>query len=147
MHRPKYTLIHAIWKYYKNIRHLSFSSCIFKWDFSYFLKLIHILTSFVTLCSAIWRKKRFKQSQEPQKRIFYIGKHRNPYIVHFKVTKIRNFNNVREIIHKLTLFLTLCSVVWRQKRFKQSQELQKILHRKTSKSIYWPFSGNKNSRL
>ena len=93
-------------------------------DFSNFLKIIHKLTSFLTSCSVIWRQKHFEQSQEPQKRIFYIGKHRNPYIGHFQVTKTRDFTNFLKIIHKLTSFLTLRSVVWRQKRFKQSQEHQ-----------------------
>ena len=72
-------------------------------------------------------------SQEPQKRIFYIGKHRNPYIGHFQVTKTRDFSNFLKITLKLTSFLTSCSVVWRQQHLKQSQEPQKqiFLHRKT----------------
>ena len=145
-------IIIVIWKYYKNIRHLSFSSCIFKRDFSYFLKIIHILTSFLTLCSIVWRQKRLKPSQKLKKRIFYIGKHRNPYNGHLQVTKTRDLSNFLKIINKLTSFLTLCSVVWRQKHFKQSQEPQKRIfyigkHRNTyighfskKKSRFWSFS-------
>ena len=94
-------------------------------DFSNFLKIIHKLTSFLTLCSVVWRQKRFEQSQEPQKPHLCIGKHKNPYIGHFQVTKTRDFRNFLKIIHKWTSFFTLRSVVWRQKRFKQSQEPQK----------------------
>ena len=56
------------------------------------------------------------------KPMFYIGKHRNPYIGHFQVTKTRDFRDFLKIIHKLTSFLTSCTVVWRQKHSKLSQE-------------------------
>ena len=52
-------------------------------DFSNVLKIIHKLTSCLRCVALYDIKKRFKQSQEPQKQILYIGKHRNPYIRHF----------------------------------------------------------------
>ena len=174
-------------------------------DFSNFLKIIHKLTSFFTLCCIVWRQKRFKQSQEPQKRIFYMWKYLNPYISHFQVTKTldfrdflksyinwrrfwrcvgsydvktiqaipgtsktyflhmktlksiywpftgnktRDFSNFLKIIHKLTSLLTSCSVVCRQKHFKQSQEPQKrIVYIGNIEIHIFDIFGNKYSRF
>ena len=50
--------------------------------------------------------KRVKISQEPQRRIFYIGKHRNPYIGHFQVTKTRDFSNFHKFYINLRRILS-----------------------------------------
>ena len=92
-------------------------------DFSHFLKIIHKLTSFFTLCSVVWRKKRIKQSQEPRKRISTWKTLISIYWP-FSGNKTRDFSNFLKIIHKLTSFFTSCSVVWHKKHFKQSQEPQ-----------------------
>ena len=107
---------------------------------------------------SIWLKSAFvglnfswtKEITAKPMGLSYVGhfyKHWNPYIGYFQVTKTRDFSNFLKIIHKLTLFFTFCSAVWRKKRIKQSQEPQKrISIWKTLKSIYWSFSANKTLR-
>ena len=117
-------------------------------NFNNFREIIHELTLFLTLCSVVWRKKCINNLRNLTNGCLH-GKHWNPYIVHFKVTKPRDFRNFLKIIHKLTSFLTLCCVVWRQKTLQTISGTSQTdsLHRKTSKYIYWPFSSEKNSRF
>ena len=86
-----------------------------KWPiFWIFLNILGLMEAFLTSYDAAQHRT-----------IFYIEKHRNPYIGHFQATKNREFRDFLKIIHKLTSFLTSCSVVCRQTHFKLSQEAQK----------------------
>ena len=93
-------------------------------DFRDFLKILYKLTSFFTSCSAVWRQKNVKQSQKPQTFNFLHRKTLKSIYWPISGKKNRDFSNFRKIIHKLTSFLTLCSVVWRQKRFNNLRNLK-----------------------